>query len=139
MSLRGREGVRPEQGLAARVVRDLTRAVEGKNHEVYMDNYFSSVVLFEERFQKDVLCCGTLRTNRKGCPEKLKKKKVRARPCRRADLSLIRGMTRRQSRSYLLVPIQLKHQQWSEDAKMEHRKTCVALLLSLCTTCTWVE
>ena len=72
----GREGVRPEQGLAARVVRDLTRAVEGKNHEVYMDNYFSSVVLFEERLQKDVLCCGTLRTNRKGCPEKLKKKKV---------------------------------------------------------------
>ena len=72
----GREGVRPEQGLAARVVRGLTRAVEGKNHEVYMDNYFSSVVLFEERLQKDVLCCGTLRTNRMGCPEKLKKKKV---------------------------------------------------------------
>ena len=69
-------GGRPEQGLAARVVRDLTGTLEGDNHEVYMDNFFSSVALFEERLQKSVLCCGTLRTNRKGCPEVLKGKKV---------------------------------------------------------------
>ena len=72
----GREGGRPEQGLAARVVRDLTTTLEGDNHEVYMDNFFSSVNLFEERLKKSVLCCGTLRTNRKGCPEVLKGKKV---------------------------------------------------------------
>ena len=32
----GREGGRPEQGLAARVVRDLTGTLEGVNHEVYI-------------------------------------------------------------------------------------------------------
>ena len=58
------------------MVRDLTATLEGDNHEVYMDNFFSSVNLFEERLQKSVLCCGTLRTNRKGCPEVLKGKKV---------------------------------------------------------------
>ena len=45
----GREGVRPEQGLAARVVRDLTIAVEGKNHEVFFK------------------CCPIRRKASKGC------------------------------------------------------------------------
>lgn len=33
---------RPEEGLGARVVKDLSRKLIGKSHVIYMDNFFSS-------------------------------------------------------------------------------------------------
>ena len=75
----GREGGRPEQGLVARVVRDLTTALEGDNHKVCMDNFFSSFNLFEERLQKSVLCCRNQPNEPKGLPRSTKRKDVRLR------------------------------------------------------------
>ena len=37
----------PEQGLGYRVVHNLTRPLVGKNHHVFIDNFFSSIVLAE--------------------------------------------------------------------------------------------
>jgi len=48
------------------------------NHHVYMDNYYTSVELFEELYNRNTLACGTFRQNRKLIPNcmkvKLKKK-----------------------------------------------------------------
>ncbi|EDV18451.1 uncharacterized protein TRIADDRAFT_63031, partial [Trichoplax adhaerens] len=72
----GKEKKTPERGLGARVVRDLTWDLEGRNHNVYMDNFFSSTGLFLERRKKGVMCCGTTRQNRIGWPRGLRGKKV---------------------------------------------------------------
>ncbi|KAF7687813.1 PiggyBac transposable element-derived protein 4 [Cucumispora dikerogammari] len=36
----------------------------GKNHIIYMDNYYNSIKLTELLFKKQVYTCGTLRPNR---------------------------------------------------------------------------
>jgi hypothetical protein len=41
------EGVRTEEGLGSRVIKDLSRHLVGKNHVIYMDNFFSNPALFE--------------------------------------------------------------------------------------------
>ena len=66
---------RPEKGLAARVVVDLTNEIQGKNHIVYMDNYFSSYALFKELKGKQIFACGTVNPTRKDFP-KLQSDKV---------------------------------------------------------------
>src|SRR5215469_7376364 len=38
----GRKGNKPEKGLGARVVTDLSRCLEGKYYQIYADNFFSS-------------------------------------------------------------------------------------------------
>ena len=43
------------------------------HHHVYCDNYFSSVRLFCDLERNGIYACGTLRTNRKGFPEDMKK------------------------------------------------------------------
>jgi hypothetical protein len=37
------EGVRTEEGLGSRVIKDLSRHLVGKNHVIYMDNFFSNL------------------------------------------------------------------------------------------------
>ena len=64
-----------------------------------MDNLISTIDLFEERLQKSVLCCGTLRMNRNGCSEALKGKtygcgKKTSRPHAGTTMCDARGMTR---------------------------------------------
>lgn len=66
-----------EKELGARVVRDLTRAIVGKNHRVYFDNYFSSIKLMQQLLKEKVYACGTIRKNRKGEPKDLKQNMVR--------------------------------------------------------------
>jgi len=56
-----------EVGLGGRVVLDLCKELENKNH-VYMDNFFSSNILFENLLTKKIYACGTVRTNRKFLP-----------------------------------------------------------------------
>ena len=63
-----------EGGLGERVVKKLCERLNGKNHHVFMDNFFSSPKLFTEMEQKGIYCCGTVRLNRKGLPAELKRK-----------------------------------------------------------------
>ncbi|XP_025191896.1 piggyBac transposable element-derived protein 4-like [Melanaphis sacchari] len=57
-----------EAGLGGRVVLDLCKELENKNHVVYMDNFFSSNILFEKLLTKKIYACGTVRSNRKFLP-----------------------------------------------------------------------
>ncbi|KAL9976924.1 hypothetical protein ACROYT_G014267 [Oculina patagonica] len=65
------------EGSIAATVRRLTRSLVGKNSYVFMDNFFSSISLFQELLREKIFCCGTLRKNRKGFPESLKTVKLK--------------------------------------------------------------
>ena len=41
----------------------------GGGYTLYVDNYYTSPALFEELCKKNFGCCGTIRTNRVGCPK----------------------------------------------------------------------
>ena len=58
-----------ETGLGARVIKDLTRNIVGKNHHIYRDNFFISIGLFQELLDKKIYACGTTCSNRKFFPE----------------------------------------------------------------------
>ena len=51
----------------------MTKKLAEKYHEVYVDNFFTSVPLMEYFFLHKILCCGTLRTNKKYLPKNLSK------------------------------------------------------------------
>ncbi|BFZ22082.1 hypothetical protein BsWGS_25121 [Bradybaena similaris] len=65
------------KGLAHRVVAELAEPLYGKGHVLYMDNFFSSSPLFQELANNQMGACGTIRTNRKGVPDAIKKAKLR--------------------------------------------------------------
>ena len=65
-----------EGGLGERVVKKLCERLHGKNHHVYMDNYFSTPKLFTDMERACIYCCGTVRVNRKGLPVELKNKRL---------------------------------------------------------------
>jgi hypothetical protein len=73
------EGVRTEEGLGSRVIKDLSRHLVGKNHVIYMDNFFSNPALFESLLAKGIYCSGTVRINRRGMPEAIKGVKLKER------------------------------------------------------------
>ena len=58
----------PEQGLGYRVMHNLTRRFVGKNHHVFVDNFFSSISLAENLLCDQIYLCGTVRSNRQGIP-----------------------------------------------------------------------
>ena len=58
-----------EEGLGARVVKDLTKGLANKNHHVYFDNYFTSLPLLTDLLADGIYGCGTIRSNRKWLPE----------------------------------------------------------------------
>lgn len=59
-------------GLAHRVVTDLVCPIySNANFVVFMDNFFSSLPLFEELQQDGIFACGTYRSNRAGFPKEL--------------------------------------------------------------------
>ena len=47
-----------------------------KGHHIYMDNYYSSPELFSELYYRETYSCGTVRLNRKGLPNAVKKAKL---------------------------------------------------------------
>ena len=61
-----------EDGLGARVMKDLTQNIKNKYHNVYCDNFFTSLFLLEDLLKDGIYGCGTIRTNRKGFPDELK-------------------------------------------------------------------
>jgi hypothetical protein len=67
-------GNKTETELGQRVVLDLVSGIEGKNHIVFMDNYFSSHELFKKLKERNIFACGTVNPTRKGLP-KLKEEK----------------------------------------------------------------
>ncbi|GBN50136.1 PiggyBac transposable element-derived protein 3 [Araneus ventricosus] len=54
-----------ERNLGERVERDLTQTICGKNHILYMDNYFSSYNLFKFLEAQKIFSCGTINMSRK--------------------------------------------------------------------------
>ena len=61
--------LRKEVGLGGDVVLSLLSSVSEKNHKAYFDNYFSSLPLMELLKSKNILACGTIRSNRKDLPK----------------------------------------------------------------------
>jgi Transposase IS4 len=51
--------------VTAQTVIDLMRPLQGLNHHVHMDNYYSSVSLFDQLAKMGIRSTGTIRTNRK--------------------------------------------------------------------------
>ena len=66
-----------EVGLTKNVVVSLCRPLFQTGHHVYMDNYFSSPALFCALKDQQLGACGTLRVNRIGVPEAIKKAKLK--------------------------------------------------------------
>ena len=69
----GKTGENPEKGLGATVVKKLTNELKNKKYHVYFDNFFTSVSLLEDLVKDKIYACGTVRANRKGFPNELKK------------------------------------------------------------------
>lgn len=65
-----------EHGHAFSVVQELLTPYIGKGHTVYIDNFYSSVSLAKYLIQKNTHVVGTLRSNRKGNPTEVVKKKL---------------------------------------------------------------
>nr|XP_004210406.2 piggyBac transposable element-derived protein 4-like [Hydra vulgaris] len=63
-------------GLGESVLYQLTKPLHGKHHQVYFDNYFTTVPLMEYLLQHEVYCCGTIRSDRKYLPKNLKSDKM---------------------------------------------------------------
>ena len=61
-----------EKGLGGSVVTRLTRDLVGKAYHIYIDNFFSSVPLYQKLLQEMIYCTGTLRSNRQNFPPDLK-------------------------------------------------------------------
>ena len=66
------EGVPNKFGLGERVIYNLTADLKNKNHQVFCDNYFSSVPLMEYLKDNGIMACGTIRSDRKGLPKGMK-------------------------------------------------------------------
>ena len=59
----GKHGDRVEVGLGANVVSRLSESLVGNYYSLYMDNYFSSISLFQTLLDKGIYATGTLRSN----------------------------------------------------------------------------
>ena len=66
-----------EHQLGARVVKDLTKELQGKWHHVYFDNFFTSYSLLRDLEKSRIYGCGTARKDRRDFPENLKKAKFK--------------------------------------------------------------
>lgn len=52
-------------------VLQLVRRVEGVGHKLYMDNYFSSPLLFDDLLERKINSFGTVKYNRRGLPQEI--------------------------------------------------------------------
>ena len=60
-----------ELGLSTKVVLDLTKGLGRCHHKLYVDNYYTSPLLFLKLYQNGINACGTARVNRKHYPAEL--------------------------------------------------------------------
>jgi len=70
----GANSVDTSKGVAYAIVFKLLEPCLHKGYTVYMDNYYSSPLLFKDLFAAGTTATGTLRTNRKNFPENFKQK-----------------------------------------------------------------
>ena len=54
-----------------KVVMAVFQSYLDKGYYAFMDNYYTSVALFEEMEERKTLACGTVRSNRKGLPNEI--------------------------------------------------------------------
>ena len=74
---RGKQGeTRSENGLAYDVVISLVEGLMKLGYRVYVDNFYSSPVLFKYLKENGFEACGTCDINRRGCPDELKQLKA---------------------------------------------------------------
>ena len=75
----GKDGDRPaDVPLGTFVVTAISEPLYNKGHVVYIDNYFSSPALFKLLADNQTGACGTLRANRQGVPNSIKRAQPRA-------------------------------------------------------------
>ncbi|XP_018360156.1 PREDICTED: piggyBac transposable element-derived protein 2-like [Trachymyrmex cornetzi] len=65
----GKSSDTAEKSLGARVLRDFTREIIARYHQVYFDNFFTSVDLVISLKADGILACGTVRQGRVGLPK----------------------------------------------------------------------
>lgn len=65
-----------EASVTQKTVLKLMEPLAGKNHRVYMDNYYTGIPLIRELEKMDIFTTGTVRTNRKGLDKQVTIKKT---------------------------------------------------------------
>ena len=65
----GKIGQTTEKNFGARVIKDLSEPLRGKNYHLYFDNLFFSPTLLAELLNFKIYCIGTMVTNRKHFPK----------------------------------------------------------------------
>ena len=63
-------------GLGERVVLSMIDHLHNNHHEVNLDNYFTSIPVFEDLKNVGVHACGTIKANRKFLPTQIKQDKT---------------------------------------------------------------
>ena len=58
-------------------VLQVIRRVEGLHHKIFMDNYFTSLALFDDLFQRKINVCGTVHHDRRGMPRDIGPKSLK--------------------------------------------------------------
>ncbi|XP_046904701.1 piggyBac transposable element-derived protein 4-like [Hypomesus transpacificus] len=62
--------------LSHRVVTSLVRGLEGQNHHIFMDSFFTSVPLLQRLLRDGLYACGPTQPSRRGYPEVLRPRNV---------------------------------------------------------------
>ena len=75
----GRRGIKSEEGLSTKVVKNLTTELKGLHHHAYNDNYFTSLSLIEDLLKDGIYACGVARKDRKYFPPQLSEAKLKQR------------------------------------------------------------
>ena len=75
----GKEGDAPALNLGAQVVKYLVEPIKGTSCNVTCDHYFTSVDLFEELYDNNLIAVGTVMPNRRHLPVSLLPKQARGR------------------------------------------------------------
>ena len=57
--------------LGEKVVLKLSNSIKGRHHQLFFDNYFTSVNLLSTLLENGTYACGTIRTNRKQYPAEI--------------------------------------------------------------------
>ena len=60
-------------GLGEAVVLSLVRELEGRKHDIYMDNFYSSPSLFTQLARRGFGACGTVNVKRRGMPTEMQR------------------------------------------------------------------
>jgi hypothetical protein len=65
----GKKGDAVQKNLGESVVKSMMEGLEGANHKVFFDNYFTTYELLKSLKEKEIYACGTVNINRKVFPK----------------------------------------------------------------------